>query len=327
VPGGTFYRTYDPTNVDSASDVVTLDIGPDGAATGLADPATVSSFRLDKYDVTVGRFRQFVTAWRAGWRPAPGSGKHTHLNGGQGLANANTTPYGPSGSSDAAPVVPGAFESGWVDTGVTIDLSDAALSNISYCKGGGCPPDPYATWTSAPGANERMPMNLVTGMDAYAFCIWDGGFIPSEAELKYAQAGGAEQREYPWGASDPDLPANAILHCNYPGDGGCGIAPVGTASAGAGLWGQVDLVGNVFQIVLDDCSLVGLTYIDPCVDCVFLQGVPVSPGLTRMRGGAFDDAPMASGQPTLDRYILSGDQGDCGGQAESIVGFRCARTP
>jgi sulfatase modifying factor 1 len=47
VAGGTFYRTY--ANDGS---------GP----TGQADPATVSDFRLDKYDVTVGRFRQFVNA-------------------------------------------------------------------------------------------------------------------------------------------------------------------------------------------------------------------------------------------------------------------------
>jgi len=47
VTGGTYYRTY--TNDGT---------GP----TGEADPATVSSFRLDKYLVTVGRFRQFVRA-------------------------------------------------------------------------------------------------------------------------------------------------------------------------------------------------------------------------------------------------------------------------
>lgn len=41
-----------------------------------------------KYLITVGRFRQFVNAWFAGWRPAAGSGKHSHLNGGEGLANS-----------------------------------------------------------------------------------------------------------------------------------------------------------------------------------------------------------------------------------------------
>jgi formylglycine-generating enzyme len=322
VPGGTFYRTYDPTVVDASTGVLSLDIGPDGAATGLADPATVSSFRLDKYDVTVGRFRQFVSAWRGGWRPTPGSGKHAYLNGGQGLTNANKAPYGPSGSSDAGPIAPGPYELGWVDPGAAMDLSDQALSTAFTFCGVSCPPDPQAAWTPAPGANEGMPMNFVTGMDSYAFCIWDGAFIPTEAELEYAQAGGAEQREYPWGASDPgSTPAKAIWGCNYPGDGGCGIAPVATAWAGAGLWGQVDLVGNVFQVVLDDCFSAGMMYGEPCDDCVF-QGTPFSPGLTSSRGGAFE------GDPTFDGYILSGSPGECSnGEAEPIVGFRCARAP
>ena len=70
VPGGTFSRSYD------------------GVSAGYTDPqyrATVSDFRLDKYEITVGRFRQFVAAWDAGWRPAQGDGKHSHLNGGSGL--------------------------------------------------------------------------------------------------------------------------------------------------------------------------------------------------------------------------------------------------
>jgi sulfatase modifying factor 1 len=73
VTGGTYSRTYS----NSGS-------GP----TDEADPATVSSFRLDEFDVTVGRFRQFVNAWNGAWLPAPGSGKHGHLNGGLGLARA-----------------------------------------------------------------------------------------------------------------------------------------------------------------------------------------------------------------------------------------------
>jgi|HubBroStandDraft_6_1064221.scaffolds.fasta_scaffold272311_2 sulfatase modifying factor 1 len=51
VTGGTFYRTF--TNAG------------DGG-TGEADPTTVSTFRLDRYEVTVGRFRQFVAAWCGG---------------------------------------------------------------------------------------------------------------------------------------------------------------------------------------------------------------------------------------------------------------------
>src|SRR4029077_19826490 len=93
VPAGTYDRTY--SNTDS---------GP----TGEADPAVVSGFRLDKYLVTVGRFRQFVTAWNggAGYKPAAGSGKHIHLNGGNGLrATAGDYELGwaASDSSNIAP--------------------------------------------------------------------------------------------------------------------------------------------------------------------------------------------------------------------------------
>ncbi|HXN31470.1 MAG TPA: hypothetical protein VN894_06385, partial [Polyangiaceae bacterium] len=88
VPGGTYYRTY-------------AEIAVDGGSIGESDPATVSSFRLDKYLVTVGRFRQFVAAWNAGagYTPSAGSGKHTHLNAGNGL-NATA----------------GGFEPGWSET-------------------------------------------------------------------------------------------------------------------------------------------------------------------------------------------------------------------
>lgn len=75
VTGGTYYRTYD----DDSMNLVPPDGGP---PTDEADPAAVSSFRLDKYLVTVGRFRQFMSAVSppdggAGWLPVAGSGKHT----------------------------------------------------------------------------------------------------------------------------------------------------------------------------------------------------------------------------------------------------------
>jgi len=176
---------YDRTYVNSGS-------GP----TGEADPATVTSFRLDKYEVTVGRFRQFVSAWNggAGYVPPAGSGKHTHLNGGQGLAS--------SGSA-------GAYEPGWVATDDgNVAPTDANLACAQPSAG-------YATWTTVPGSNESLPINCVSWWDAYAFCIWDGGFLPSEAEWEYAAAGGSQQLEYPWGGMPP-VSGNqyAIYGCN-----------------------------------------------------------------------------------------------------------------
>ena len=46
-------------------------------------------------------------------------------------------------------------------------------------------------------------MNCVNWFEAYAFCIWDGGFLPSDTEWEYAAAGGSLQREYPWGSTAP----------------------------------------------------------------------------------------------------------------------------
>src|SRR5262249_55608726 len=88
VPGGTYYRTYTNTGL---------------FPTGESDPASVSGFRLDKYVVTVGRFRQFVSAWKggSGFVPPAGSGLHAHLNAGRGLA------AGPGVSSGQT------YEPGW----------------------------------------------------------------------------------------------------------------------------------------------------------------------------------------------------------------------
>ncbi len=69
VPAGTFFRSFTPPGPDGG-----VTPAADGGPTGDADPASVSAFRLDKYEVTVGRFRQFVTAWNGGhgWVPAAG---------------------------------------------------------------------------------------------------------------------------------------------------------------------------------------------------------------------------------------------------------------
>jgi hypothetical protein len=78
-------------------------LAPDGGPTAEADPANVSGFRLDKYLVTVGRFRQFVSAWDngAGYMPLAGSGRHVFVNGGRGLENSGE---------------PGTYETGWAAT-------------------------------------------------------------------------------------------------------------------------------------------------------------------------------------------------------------------
>jgi hypothetical protein len=224
VTGGTYYRTYDLAADGGMS------LAADGGPIGEADPATVSGFRLDKYLVTVGRFRQFVAAWNGGYFPAAGSGKHTYLNGGQGLSN--------NGSS-------GGYETGWdaVDWNNTTHIDPTGdpmtagepvnLQCGSPLNSAKTPPIAY-TWTASAGSQESLPINCVTWYESYAFCIWDGGFLPSEAEWEYAAAGGSQQREYPWGSAAPGTvcPGTgcdyAIYDCYYPS--GCGSGPgVGTS--------------------------------------------------------------------------------------------------
>jgi formylglycine-generating enzyme required for sulfatase activity len=298
VTGGTFYRTYNSTYFEADAGVYVPDLAQDGGPSDLADPATVSTFSLDKYLVTVGRFRQFVKAWAggAGWLPPPGSGKHAYLNGGKGLVDVGT---------------PGAYEPGWDPAyDVNIALTDTSLTSCMW---------PY-TWTSTPGENERLPMDCVDWYEAYAFCIWDGGFLPSQAEWDYAAAGGDEQREYPWGSESPGT-ANqyAIYGCNYPtGSPNCtglaNIAPPGTATLGAGRWGQFDLVGELGAWDVD-----GFTpFVTPCIDCgdfTFTSSV-----FEFCQGGYFSDSSKEFLYPATGTLNYPAYRG-------YIVGIRCARAP
>jgi sulfatase modifying factor 1 len=286
VTGGTYYRTYDFMTYGS------FQTAADGGPTAEANPATVSGLRLDKYEVTVGRFRQFVAAWNGGWLPPAGSGKHTYLNGGQGLASSGG---------------PGTYETGWIasdDRNVTPTNTNLACQNLAG----------YATWTNTAGSQENLPINCVNWWESYAFCIWDGGFLPSEAEFGYAAAGGNQQRVYPWGSTDPGMQNTyAIYSCYYPSSvGSCtgvtNIAPVGTATLGAGLWGQLDLAGEVYEWIIDSYA----TYVDPCVNCAYLTAT----SNRVFRGGRFGDGsaytPRGSSTPS--------NRGN--GQ-----GLRCSRSP
>jgi len=261
-------------------------------------PATVSDFRLDKYEVTVGRFRKFAAAWNDGWRPMAGAGKHAHLSSGKGLANGDLTNGDPVSE----------YEPGW-DTGW--------VANVSTTDASRSPGNGYATWTTNANTNENRPINYVNLFESYAFCIWDEGFLPSEAEWNYAAAGGDAQRTHPWGPTVPGNNASlAVYGCYYSGTGTCtgvtDIPPVGTAPAGNGRYGQADLAGNMLEWNLDYFQELS----GSCNNCAyFADGFQ-----TRViRGGAF----------SYDAFNLVSS--DRNGRSPTIrgsdVGLRCARTP
>jgi formylglycine-generating enzyme required for sulfatase activity len=206
-------------------------------------PATVSDFRLDKYEVTVGRFRNFVSAWNAGYRPPKGAGKHTHLNGGSGVQGLLAGP-----SFGAVP------ELGWQP-----GRSDSFPSSPSgWAAVLGC--GAQASWRGSPGGNETLPINCVNRYEAAAFCAWDGGFLPTFAEYDYARVGGSEQRVHPWSNPPTSTASDASQACQTPG---C-IEPVGSHPAGDGKFGQSDLEGNSLEWLLDTGAQPLPT---PCTDC------------------------------------------------------------
>jgi len=248
VPGGTHWRSYDLVGDDRSGN--------------MDYPATVSGFRLDKYEVTVGRFRQLVNAGRAiqARAPEPGAGAHDKIR-----------------------------NSGWsVTWNAHLAPNTATLVGMLKCD------STFQTWTDSPSTNEQRPMNCLTWYEAMAFCIWDGGFLPTEAEWSYAAAGGDQQRVYPWATgSDPTIMGDsyasyaAVDGSECVGDRmpGCALTdliPVGSMPAGDGLWGHSDLGGNVFEWTLDWFAK---PYPLPCTDCANLITSPVR----SYRGGGFND--------------------------------------
>lgn len=242
-------------------------------------PATVSDFRLDRFEITVGRFRKFVEAY-PGSKPAADAGAHPLIMG--------------SG-----------WNSAW-DTNLPMD--QAALKDDVKCQAS------FQTWTDAPGANENLPMNCISWYVSFAFCAWDGGRLPTEAEWNYAAAGGNEQRQYPWGDTAPDA-TYAVYGCNGSGSMyDCvlsDILKVGSKSSkGDARWSQADLGGSMWEWNLDWYD----NYTIDCNNCANILNGPYRV----MRGG---------GWGTKAPFLLSSGRGyDTPMGRDSNAGARCART-
>lgn len=263
------------TAVPSGSFYRSYDVAADGMYPDMGHPATVSAFSLDAYEVTVGRFRAFVEAGAGTRASPPGAGAGAHA------------------------VIPG---SGWDPSwNGEMVANVAALAAALACDA------TYQTWTDAPGPNESLPINCVTWYEAMAFCAWDGGYLPTEAEWNYAAAGGAEQRAYPW--SDPA--GSTQIDCTR-ANSSCTstLARVGATSPGGdGRWDHADLAGNVFEWTLDGSG----AYIDPCDDCSNLTET----SSRALRGGGWDN----SAAEVRGAYRLSRPPN----LRHRAVGLRCAR--
>lgn len=278
VPGGSVLRSYDGVTDD----------GMDAT-----NAANISKFSLDLLEVTVGRFRRFVSA---------GGGVH-------GAA-----------PEEGAGAVGDNAASGWKSAYTDELLVDKnALVSALACH-------PFATWTNqadTTGNGEARPINCVTWYEAQAFCIWDGGRLATEAEFNYVAAGG-QQRVYPWsvpadsesiGCEQASLYLNDAVKCcafdEKPSAPSCSAADIVVAGSksGKGFWGQRDLGGNVQEWVADYYAP---NYQNPCDDCV-----QTSTSTYRvLRGGSYFTGPTgltASARDASEPFTRAPD-----------IGFRCA---
>lgn len=127
-------------------------------------------------------------------------------------------------------------------------------------------PDPTTTmwpecnWTSVAGARELHPINCVDWYTAQAFCVWDGGRLPTDAEWEYTARGRVvgelrAGRVFPWGDDLPGLGCERARwrYHQCPGKDGAQTRQVGSfaATPETPTEGIYDLAGNILEWTAD----------------------------------------------------------------------------
>ena len=252
----------------------------------------VSAFVMDRYEVTVARFRRFWNATDAG-----------------------------TGASGGVLNYPG-------DASVSLPDGAGAPSGRSPPDAAGTDHSRMCNWTSEPGDREGHPLNCITWHTAQAFCLWDGGRLPTEAEWEFAARGadpGATRRPWPWGESfdgtrlcwngcppSPPRPNESIEGCT-------GTCPEeGTYDGGISPFGVWHMAGNVYEWVADGYAPYGDSRCWGTRDGGQQDPLCNNGGDREVRGGSWiTDTPLLHRSTTRSNHGTNGN---------NIIGLRCARS-
>jgi formylglycine-generating enzyme required for sulfatase activity len=260
-----------------------------------AYPATIKPYVLDKYEITVGRFKRFVEAGEAT----------------QAVAAKYPAHYG---------AVPGDTEGGW-NPAYAVALSADTPTFATRLATHPTRPD----GTTYGKSDKTLPINNINWAEALLFCAWDGGFLPTEAMWLYAAEGGAENRYYHWtpnqadgGRPTPTLAEAAFCTQgtgNDPTDYVCGMTPtvpvpVWKTEGGKSKDGIFHINGNVNEMFQDWAGTVAVPDGDGGVKQV---RAPMLTACDANAPNAINGCPRSTADfngDTLDRRLSGGGSYD-----------------
>ena len=245
-------------------------------------PVTLSGYFLDRFEITWSRLEAYAEQYAG--PPAPGSGAHPAL-----LASGWQPAWDPELPASGEEILARARSA-----------SGSVLPSAATDAGGE---------STLAARDEDVAADGLSWFVAFAFCIWDGGRLPSEAEWENAAAGGAKNSPYPWGREMEPVAALRMAP----------TAPVGSHPELRGFFGQDDLAGGALEWAFDWFS--GSYYLEEgkaCVDCANTRE-----SIGRVVRGAADASCCSDGLDTAYRAAARTHRAP--GVAQPDVGARCAR--